>query len=141
VSKSIRVSTTLPVSTKKLYLAWLNSKEHSAFTGAKAVIEPRLGGSFSAWDGYIRGTTLELEPYRRILQSWRSSDFPEGSKDSKLEVLFEEVGKGARITLLQSDVPEGQEQQLKQGWLDFYFKPMREYFGRADKKKPARKKN
>lgn len=105
------------------------------------MIEPRLGGSFSAWDGYIRGTTLELEPYRRILQSWRSSDFPEGSKDSKLEVLFEEVGKGARITLLQSDVPEGQEQQLKQGWLDFYFKPMREYFGRADKKKPARKKN
>jgi activator of HSP90 ATPase len=136
MSKSIRVSTVLPISARKLYLAWLSSKEHSAFTGAKAVIEPTVSGRFSAWDGYIRGTTLELKPYRRILQSWRPSDFPEGSKDSKLEVLFEDTGKGAKITLIHSDVPEEQERQLRQGWLDFYFKPMREHFGRAGKKKP-----
>jgi activator of HSP90 ATPase len=137
MSKSIRVSTILPVSAKKLYLAWLSSKEHGAFTGAKAVIEPRTGGSFSAWDGYIRGTILELKPYKRILQSWKSSDFPEGSSDSKLEVLFEETARGTKITLIHSDIPEGQEQQLRQGWLDFYLKPMKEYFRRAGKKKPT----
>ena len=135
MSKAIRVSTILPVKAKQLYLAWLSSKEHSAFTGAKAVVEPGVGGNFSAWDGYIRGTNLELEPYRRILQSWRSTDFPEGSKDSRLEVLFEDTREGARITLIHSDIPEGQEKQLRQGWLDFYFKPMRKYFGRIHKKK------
>lgn len=134
--ESFKVSAVMPVNAKMLYEAWLDSKEHSEFTGGEAVIDPKAGGSFSAWDDYISGKTLELEPYRRIVQSWRTSDFPDGSKDSNLEVLFEEVEKGTKITLVHTDIPEGQGEDYKKGWNDFYFEPMKEYF---EKKKNIRK--
>jgi activator of HSP90 ATPase len=110
---------------ERLYGAWLDSAAHSAFTGSPAQIDPQIGGRFSAWGGYIEGTTLELEPYRRIVQTWRTTEFPEGSADSRLEVLLEEAGLGqTRLTLLHSEIPEGQGQGYLQGWEEFYFQPM-----------------
>ena len=127
--ETIQCTTILPVEVEQLYHAWLDSAAHSGFTGSPAQIDPRVGGRFSAWDGYIEGTTLELEPYRRILQSWRTSEFPEGSTDSRLEILLEDAGAGqTRIALLHSEIPVGQGQSYLQGWEEFYFQPMQEYF-------------
>ena len=75
----------------------MDSKKHGEFTGDKAKIDPKVGGKFSAWDGYILGKTLELEPFKRIVQSWRTTEFPKDAPDSKLEVLLETEGKGARV--------------------------------------------
>jgi activator of HSP90 ATPase len=124
----ITVSAVFDVPAKALYDAWLSSEAHSAFTGSTAEIDSVVGGRYSAWDGYIEGETLELEPYRRILQSWRTSEFPEGSPDSLLEVQFEEEGAGTRITLVHSDLPESQAENYRQGWVENYFDPMRKYF-------------
>jgi activator of HSP90 ATPase len=88
------------------------------------------GGSFKAWDGYIWGKTLEVEPYRRIVQAWRTSEFPEESPDSRVEILLEESGGETKITLIHTDIPEGQGDSYKQGWEDFYFTPMRAYFSK-----------
>src|SRR5437870_2591355 len=77
-SKSLRSGSTGPGS----------MSEHTAFTGAKATIEALVGGKHSAWDGYIVGENLALEPNRRILQSWRSKEFPLDSEDSTLEVVL-----------------------------------------------------
>jgi uncharacterized protein YndB with AHSA1/START domain len=127
--ETIECSVVLPVGMEQLYGAWLDSAAHSAFTGSQAQIDPQIGGRFSAWDGYIEGTTLELEPYRRILQSWRTTEFPEGSADSRLEVLLEETGPGeTRLTLLHREIPEGQGQGYLQGWEEFYFQPMLTYY-------------
>jgi uncharacterized protein YndB with AHSA1/START domain len=82
----------------------------------------------TAWDGYISGVILELEPYERIVQTWRTTEFPEGSEDSHLEVLLVSVEGGTRITLLHSDIPDGQAEMYDEGWEDYYFKPMRAYF-------------
>ena len=99
-------------------------------TGNPAKVQGKVGGKFTAWDGYIFGLTLELEPEQRILQTWRTSEFPEGAPDSRLEILFEEVAKGTKITLIHSDMPEDQVDSYRQGWEDFYFKPMKAYFSK-----------
>jgi activator of HSP90 ATPase len=131
--ETIQCSIILPVEAGQLYHAWLDSDAHSRFTGSPAQIDPRVGGHFTAWDGYIEGTTLEMEPYRRILQSWRASEFPTGSADSRLEILLEDAGAGqTRITLLHSEIPAGQGQSYLQGWEEFYFQPMQEYFVNPD---------
>ena len=44
-------------------------------TGAAARIAGRVGAAYSAWDGYIAGKTLELAPGKRIVQSWRTTEF------------------------------------------------------------------
>ena len=128
MTESIKLSATLGASPQRVYETWLSSKEHSAFTASKALIDPKVGGRFSAWDDYISGTTVALEPYRRIVQKWRTTEFPTNAPDSRLEVLLEEAGGGTRITLVHNEIPEGQGQQYKDGWRDFYFKPMKKYF-------------
>lgn len=128
MKNNIKISTTLPVSPEIVYKAWLNSKEHFAFTGSKAKATIKVGGSFSAWDDYISGKNLELEPFKRIVQSWRSTDFPNSSEDSRLELIFEKTSGGTKLTLIHSNIPEGQADSYKKGWKEFYFTPMKKYF-------------
>ena len=113
----------------EIYNAWLTSDGHSAITGSTAKVDGNIGGKFSAWDGYIFGTTLELMPNQRIVQAWRTTEFAEDAPDSRLEVLFEQIDGGTRVTLIHTNLPEDQADEYRQGWEDFYFKPMREYFG------------
>ncbi|MDO8751896.1 MAG: SRPBCC family protein [Dehalococcoidia bacterium] len=125
---SIKLSVTLSATPEQVYEAWLSSEEHTAFTGDEATIDPTVGGNFVAGSGYIKGTTLELEPYSRIVQSWRSTDFPESAEDSLLEVLLERTRGGTRLTLVHTNIPDGQAEEYEQGWKDFYFEPMKRYF-------------
>lgn len=112
----------------EIYQAWLSSAGHTAMTGSPAVVDGKVGGEFSAWDGYIFGKTLELTPHGQIVQSWRTSEFPDDAPDSQVEVNLEEVSGGTRITLKHSNMPVSQVDSYRQGWEDYYFKPMKEYF-------------
>jgi activator of HSP90 ATPase len=125
---SFEISTMLTASAKRVYEVWLSSDEHSAMTGGAAQIEPVVGGMFSAWDGYITGTTLELEPYRRIVQSWRTIEFPADAPDSRLEIVLEESTMGTRLTLKHGNIPIGQGSNYESGWASNYFDPMKDYF-------------
>jgi activator of HSP90 ATPase len=131
VKTSFSVSAHINAAPDVLYRAWLSSEEHAKFTGSEADIDPGIGGPFTAWDGYIRGTTLEKEDGKRILQSWRTTEFPEGSPDSLVEVLFEEIEDGTEITINHSRIPAGQEDDYKTGWEEFYFQPMRECYSKS----------
>jgi activator of HSP90 ATPase len=111
-----------------IYEAWLSSSGHTAMTGGGAVVDPRIGGEFTAWDGYIWGRTLELEPGRRILQSWRTSEFADRDADSHVEVLLEAVDGGTLVRLRHGDVPVGHRGYEDGGWRDNYFEPMTAYF-------------
>jgi activator of HSP90 ATPase len=112
-----------------LYRAWLSSKEHSGMTGSAAKVQARVGGRFSAWDGYITGKTLELQPPSRIVQAWRTGEFAESDPDSRVEIVLENVEGGTRLTLTHTDIPVGQAESYRGGWEEWYFSPMREYFG------------
>ena len=127
-SDSLTISAVVPASPEQIYKAWLSSAGHSAMTGSKAQVTARVGGKFSAWDGYITGTTLELEPASRILQGWRTSDFPDDAADSRLEVLLTKARGGTKVTLKHTNIPPGQAAEYKKGWVDFYFKPMKKHF-------------
>jgi activator of HSP90 ATPase len=116
------------ITAQQLYNAWLDSQAHSAMTGSPAEVDPVVGGSFSAWDGYIQGQTLETEPFQRIVQAWRTTEFPEGSPDSRLEILIEGADNGVQFTLVHSGIPEGQSEDYRQGWSEYYFDPMGRYF-------------
>ncbi len=127
---AFRISTVIPGLPERIYAAWLDSAGHAAFTGGEAKVDPSIGGKFTAWDGYIHGRTVDVLHGRRIVQTWRTKEFPHSAPDSRLEVQFEFVDGGTRVTILHSNIPEGQGERYKKGWVDHYFTPMREYFGR-----------
>lgn len=116
------------VSPETLYAAWLDSEQHGDMTLTSAQIDARVGGKHSAGDGYIWGEILELEPGRRILQTWRTTDFAESDEDSLLELTFEATEEGTLMTLRHTRIPVGQGESYQQGWQDYYFDPMEEYF-------------
>jgi uncharacterized protein YndB with AHSA1/START domain len=122
------MTTVLIAAPEAVFDAWMSTEGHSQMTGSPAKVQARSGGKFSAWDGYIWGVTLEMQRPNRIVQAWRTSEFPEESPDSRVEILLEKTKDGTRITLHHSNIPEGQEDDYKRGWEDFYFKPMKEYF-------------
>lgn len=112
-----------------VYKAWLSTQGHTLMTGSPAKVDGRVNGEFTAWDGYIWGTFTGLEANKRIVQAWRTGEFPEDAPDSHVEILLEEKDGKTKLTLVHTNMPEGQAESYKQGWEDFYFKPMREYFG------------
>lgn len=128
--KGFTLSTVIPASAERIYKAWLSSKGHSAMTGSPAKVTGRVGGKFTAWDGYIHGKTIALEPQHRIVQAWRTSEFPDNAPDSAVEITLKGTKNGTKVTLKHNGMPEDQVESYKQGWEDFYFKPMREYFGK-----------
>ncbi len=121
---------TFKTSAEKIYSSWLSTTGHSAMTGSPAKVDGRARGEFTAWDGYIWGTFLELTENQRILQTWRTSEFSEDDNDSLVEILFEEKNGQTKVTLIHTSIPDQQADGYKKGWDDFYFKPMKEYFER-----------
>jgi len=128
MKKSFSITVWLAATPERVFRAWLSGADHSAMTGSPARVEPRVGGAFSAWDGYITGRTVELKPYSRIVQDWRTTEFPEGETDSRIELVLNADGEGTKLTLIHSDVPDDQAGNYEAGWAEWYFEPMREFF-------------
>jgi activator of HSP90 ATPase len=126
---SIRLTAEFPVTPDELYRAWLNTHEHTAFTGSPAEISPKIGGTFSVWDDYITGHNLELYPGRKIVQAWRTTEFAEADPDSKLTIHFEIMPGGCKLILEHNELPDGDGEKYKDGWEKYYLEPMKVYFG------------
>jgi activator of HSP90 ATPase len=125
-----KLSCALAATAQAVYDAWLDSGAHGAMTGGAAKIAKRVGGAYSAWDGYITGKTLELVPAKRIVQSWRTSEFAAHDPDSTITIELEQMKAGTRLTLTHRGVPDGQTSYENGGWQDNYFTPMKAYFAR-----------
>lgn len=112
----------------EVYDAIVNAKKHAAFTGAAAKSSHKAGGKFTAWDGYISGKYLELVPGRKIIEEWRTNDWPDDYPPSIIELTFERAEGGMRLTMVQSQVPASQVAQYREGWKDYYWNPLKNYF-------------
>ena len=110
-----------------IYRAWLDSAGHSSFTNSKAKVDARVGGIFTAYDGYISGVTTELVENERIVQRWRASDFPGGYPDSKVELTLTPQSGGTRLSLRHSSVPMANAKLYESGWHAHYWQPLRAY--------------
>ena len=110
------------------YEALLDGKKHSKLIGSKCTGKAAVGSSFTAWDGYISGKVLELDPGKRILQEWETTEWPENAPPSIVEWSFQDKDGGTKVTLIHSKVPSEQAASYQKGWIDFYWTPMKAYF-------------
>ena len=96
--RTIRQTVRLQASPAVVYRALTDSKRHAAFTGSNAKIPKRAGGRMSAYGGYISGKVLGLWPGMGLLQTWRTTEWPKGAPESRLEIRLAPAGKGTRLT-------------------------------------------
>jgi activator of HSP90 ATPase len=130
-TKTITQTETFPAKPAEVYEALVDPKEHSKFTGSRATGKPRVGGRFTAWDGYISGKHLKLKPGERIVQEWRTSEWPEGHPPSIVEITLRKLREDTMLRMVHSKVPAEQVESYRQGWIDFYWEPLKRYFQRG----------
>jgi activator of HSP90 ATPase len=123
--QTIHQTITFKATPHKVYETLMDSKKHAELVGAEAKITKKVGGKFTIYDGEIEGENLELVPDKKIVQSWRYSDWPEGHY-SKATFLLEDSNGGTRLTFTQTDVPDDKYDDVSQGWHDYYWQPMKE---------------
>ena len=128
---TIKQTIIIPKATpKQVYDAYTDPKKHSEFTESKATGKPVVGGKYSSWDGYIFGKYLVLDDGKRVVQDWTTTDWEEGYPASKLELTFCAIAGGTEITMMHSGVPKVQAGEVEQGWMEFYWNPLKEYFNK-----------
>jgi activator of HSP90 ATPase len=116
-----------------VYEALVDPSRHAAFTGSTATGEPIEGGAFTAWDGYIAGRHERLVPGARIVQRWRTTEFPQAHPDSRLELELRPEAEGkTRLRMTHSGVPKSQAKSYEKGWVDQYWVPLRVYLSNDD---------
>jgi activator of HSP90 ATPase len=132
--KPVHHEVVFDVPPKQVYDAYLDSRRHSRFTGQSATMSKKVGGKFVAGDEYIIGYNLELVPNKRIVQAWRATEWPDGDF-SILRLELSSRKGGSKLVVDHVGIPEEFREGVDQGWHDFYWKPMKQYFG----ERPARK--
>lgn len=127
--ENISLEIILNTSANQFYKDWLTSKTHSDFTGGEAKTSDKVGASFTSWDGYISGKNIELVSGKKIVQSWRTTEFSDSDEDSIIELELEVIGSNeCKLTLHHKNIPAGAGEKYKLGWEEHYFEPMSDYY-------------
>lgn len=130
--KTVQIAVDLPAPPERLYAMYLDAAQHAAFSGAPVVIGSDPGTPFSAFDGVLTGTILQVIPNRLIVQAWRSVNWGADDIDSTLVLHFLSAPDGTgRIELTQVNVPESDFAGVSQGWEKHYWAPWRAYLGKS----------
>jgi activator of HSP90 ATPase len=128
---TLKQKVTFSATPLEVYNALTNPIKHTEFTGSKATGKAIEGGSFSAWDGYIFGKFLKLVIAKRIVMEWMTTEWPEEYPVSKVDIQLKVKGKGTEMLMVHTKVPAEQAQNYRQGWIDFYWKPLKEHFAES----------
>jgi uncharacterized protein YndB with AHSA1/START domain len=133
--ESLTVSTVVPTTSDCIYAAWLDSAAHERMTGGESVlVQERVGSSYAAWDAHASGKILELEPGRRIVQSWRTTEFLPSEPDSRVELHLRDVPGGCDVMILHTEIPQGLAEKYEDGWRTHVLLPMSRYFRKSSER-------
>jgi activator of HSP90 ATPase len=129
--KNLHESITLQASPEEIYDVLMDSEKHGRLIEAETEIENKVGGGFSLWNGGIVGENVELEPGKKIVQKWRAEqdNWPKGHY-SILKFELISTPDGTMLTLDQKDIPDDDFDNVKNGWKDYYFVPLKELFNK-----------
>ncbi|MFN7036005.1 MAG: SRPBCC domain-containing protein [Bellilinea sp.] len=127
LKSTIQFTVEIPVYPERVYRAWLDSYEHSRFSGQPAVIQPEAGGNFNVMNGKVKSRLIRLVPHSLIEQTWQIVGLPL-EEDSRISLMLQPTCAGSEVRLLHQGVPLEWGKSLLRWWEEQYFRPLRTYF-------------
>ena len=128
-SKEIRHIVRLKASPEAIYTALMNSRVHAAFTGAPASVDPKVGGRFTAWGDHLEGINVELVKNKRIVQAWRTTNWPAAHYSIACFEL-RPTNAGTTVVFTQTGIPAKNAKSIDAGWQTYYWEPLKAYFAK-----------
>ena len=131
-TKTIRQSVNFSAPPSMIFNLLATSKGHKAFSGCAAKIMPKVGSKFLVYEG-LHGRVLKVEKNKRIVLSWQC-DMAGWPKEqySTADFLLKKTKTGTKIIFTQTGVPSPSFTDIRDGWKEYYWTPMKEYL--ANKK-------
>jgi uncharacterized protein YndB with AHSA1/START domain len=126
-TKTITQTVTFPARPAAVYAALVEEKQHAEFTGNPAQIDPRAGGAFTCYGGYIGGVTIDLVPAKLIVQAWRAKGWPKGFYSVVTFALTPSGRTKTRLKFTHLGVPAGDYNSKSNGWRTHYWEPLQQY--------------
>lgn len=119
--KTIKQSVKFHVSPDRIYQLLVDSRQHAALTGEKAKIGARVGEAFSTRGGWISGIQVDLSPGERVVQAWRTQDFPVGVFSMASFQLSATKDGGTQLVLTHRGVPKQMIPAIEKDWRESYW--------------------
>jgi activator of HSP90 ATPase len=126
-TKNIEHKVLIRATPKEIYEALMNEKKHAQFTGEPAKIRAKVGASFTCYGKYITGITLELDPGKRIVQAWRSQDWPAGHYSIVTFALSKKSSDTTQLHFTQIGVPADDYVDKNKGWRTHYWELLKKF--------------
>jgi len=127
-TKSIKQTVHFNAQPIEVYNLIMDEKKHGVFTGSEVRMSTEPNGTFSIFDGYCHGYNIELIEGQKIVQAWHFAE--DGWPDDHFSICtfyFEKEGDKTKLTFQQTEVPEHKVEELKKGWNEFYWEPMKTF--------------
>jgi uncharacterized protein YndB with AHSA1/START domain len=124
---TIRQAVTIAAAPKKVFEALIDERRHARFTGNPAKISRKAGGAFTCYGGYLEGFNLEVVAARRIVQAWRSKNWPKGTYSIVTFALARKAGGKTTLSFTQVGLPASDVREKTKGWHKAYWKPLKAY--------------
>ena len=96
------------------------------WSGATAEFPVAVVAPYSLWNGDIRGRVLEMEPSRRLVQTWQPKDWTR--TDSVVTFTLTPRGKGTRVDLVHVNVEASDFDGTTEGWDAYYLGAIKRMF-------------
>ena len=125
-TKNIEHKVRFRATPRAIYHALMNQKQHAQFTGERARIRAKAGVPFDCYHRYITGITLDLKPGKRIVQAWRSQNWPDGHYSIVTFTLTAKSGR-TQLHFTQIGVPANDYARKDNGWRMHYWQPLKEF--------------
>lgn len=109
----------------EVFVRLTDAAQLSKYTGTSCTFSATNGGKFSYGDANvgITGINLYLMQDAKLLQSWRSNEWPP-SHSSTVKVSLEKLESGTVLQLDQLDVPEAFIKKTDEWWQNVFWKPL-----------------
>jgi activator of HSP90 ATPase len=124
--KNLRQTLTLKAAPNDVYDALVDPVQHARFTGARAKISTKFGSAFALYDRSLNGVVVAAERGHRLVLAWRSEGWPRGHY-SIAQFVFTKVRGGTRLTFEQFGIPATDYADIRDGWKQYYWEPLRTY--------------
>jgi len=125
--KTIRQTYQIKASPERVFKALTMADEIKVWSGSAASFEAEEGGSYSMWDNWVKGTVKEIVPDKKLVQTWKPSDWDKQGKESIVTFELSEKQGKTTVQLEHTNVPDEQFKSTSDGWNEYYVGAIKEY--------------
>jgi len=98
-----------------------------AWSGAAGYAEPKEGGHFEMFDGWVKGKVYKAGK-NELAYTWKTIDWTEATKESEVHYVLTADKEGTLVKVSHKGLPDLEEMEShKEGWDEHFFGLMEEY--------------